>query len=507
MAIIAPPARVFVTGATGYIGGRLVPRLLERGYRVRALARDPRKLDERWWRDDANLEVVQGDVDDTEVLVRHLDGCQAAYYLVHSMKSSKRWIDHDRRLAESFRDAVNRSSLRQVIYLGGLGEMGDDLSDHLRSRREVERILGEATTPLTTLRAAMIIGSGSASFEILRYLVERLPIMITPRWVKTESQPVAVRDVLHWLMATIETDATTGRTIEMGGPDVVPYRELMQITAEELGLRRRIIIPLPVLTPELSSRWIGLVTPVTAEYGRPLAEGLRNRVVITGTPATEVMPHEPLGAREAIRLAVQRTATLEVETRWSSAGVVPGDPDWAGGTLFVDQRDIEIDAPPSAVFGAVCRIGGGHGWYAADILWRIRGWMDELVGGPGLQRGRRHPDEVAFGETLDFWRVADVQRNRRLALRAEMRLPGEATLTFEITPCPDASDAAPRSHLVMTARFQPSGLLGLAYWYSVLPAHHIVFKGMLRGIRRAAMLLAKEERTASAGAPASIREA
>lgn len=504
MAIVAPPARVFVTGATGYIGGRLVPRLLERGFRVRAMARDPRKLDERWWRDDANLEVVQGDVDDTEALVRHLDGCQAAYYLVHSMKSATQWIEHDRRLAESFRDAVNRSSLRRVVYLGGLGEMGDDLSDHLRSRREVERILGEAKTPLTTLRAAMIIGSGSASFEILRYLVERLPIMITPRWVKTESQPVAVRDVLHWLIATIETDATTGRTLEMGGPDVLPYRELMQITAKELGLRRRIILPLPVLTPELSSRWIGLVTPVTAEYGRPLAEGLRNRVVVTGTPAQELMPHEPLGVHEAIGLAVQRTATLEVETRWSSAGVVPGDPDWAGGTLFVDQREIEIDAPPSAVFGAVCRIGGGHGWYAADILWRIRGWMDELVGGPGLQRGRRHPDEVTFGESLDFWRVADVHRDRRLALRAEMRLPGEATLTFEITPCPEASDGAARSRLVMTARFQPSGLFGLAYWYTVLPAHHIVFKGMLRGIRRAAVGLAEAEKTAPEGAPAPI---
>ncbi len=542
MTLVTPPDRVLVTGATGYIGGRLVPRLLERGFPVRAVARDPRKLVSRPWRDHPGLEVVEGDVADTDVMARHLEGCAAAYYLVHSMKSSRQWIELDRRLAESFRDAAGRAEVGRILYLGGLGEMGDELSDHLRSRREVESILGDAGVPLTTFRAAMIIGSGSASFEILRYLVERLPIMVTPRWVRTESQPIAVRDVLHWLIAALGTPGTEGRTLELGGRDVLPYRDLMQMTAEVLGLRRRIIIPLPVLTPGLSSRWIGLVTPVTAEYGRPLAEGLRNRVVVTDPATAELMPHPALSAREAIELAVRRTATLEVETRWSAAGVVPGDPDWAGGTVFTDARDIDVAASPAHVFRAVCRIGGGHGWYAADLLWRIRGWMDQLVGGPGLRRGRRHPEEVEFGETLDFWRVADVQRDRRLGLRAEMWLPGEATLTFAIEPSsgePDGSiapgasrasgdhgepgasgatvdhdgsgdgaavgheaaastsrrDLGPTSpsRLHMTARFQPRGLLGLAYWYAVLPFHHVVFSGMLNGIRREAERTAREE--------------
>lgn len=368
MSTVAPPSQVLVTGGSGDIGARLVPRLLEHGYRVRVLARDPRKLESRSWFKHPHLDVMAGDLENTERLVEQLEGCEAAYYLVHSMNSSKTWKEHDRRLAESFRDAADRSSLKRIVYLGGLGEMHDNLSEHLRSRREVEAILGSSKVPLTTLRAAMIIGSGSVSFEILRYLVERLPIMITPRWVRTECQPVAVRDVLHWLIAALTTQAATGRTIGVGGRDIVTYRELMQITACELGLRRRIIITLPVLTPGLSARWISLVTPLPAGYARPLAEGLRNRVVVTGTSAAELMPHEPLSVREAIHLAVQRTATLEVETRWSSAGAVPGDPDWSGGKLFTDARTIEIDAPPEAVYRAVCRIGGSNGWYAAGIL-------------------------------------------------------------------------------------------------------------------------------------------
>ncbi len=449
---------------------------------MRCLAREPRKLEARPWRDDPRVEVVAGDMGDVAELTVQLRGCSVAYYLVHSMVvSGAGYSAQDRALAGRFAAAAREAGVERIIYLGGLGELGDELSTHLESRREVERVLGSTGVPVTVLRAAMIIGSGSASFEILRYLVERLPVMVTPKWVKTESQPVAIRDVLHWLVRCLETPETAGRVLEIGGPDVLEYRELMRIMQEELGLPRRWVIPVPVLTPRLSSLWIGLVTPVSASIGRPLAEGLRNRVVVTNGAAQELMPHEALSCREAIRRALGQTESAEIETRWSAAGVIEGDPDWAGGKEFVDARTIEVDAPASAVFAAVCRVGGGHGWYAADLLWRVRGWMDKLVGGPGLRRGRRHPDEVEFGEALDFWRVIGVERDRSLLLRAEMKLPGVAVLGFEI-----GERGEGRSVLTMTARFRPRGLRGLVYWYSVLPAHHIVFAGMLRGIRRAA---------------------
>lgn len=472
---------VFVTGATGYIGGRLVPRLLAAGHRVRCLARTPRKLDQRVWHNDPGVEVVQGDMSDAEKLADQMRGCRSAYYLVHSMEAGgASYAEHDRRLAELFARAATAAGVERIIYLGGLGEMGDRLSEHLGSRREVERVLRAGDARVTTIRAAMIIGSGSASFEILRYLVERLPVMVTPRWVNTESQPVAVRDVLHWLVACLETPETAGKTLEVGGPDVTEYRELMRIMAEERGLPRRVIVPVPVLTPRLSSLWIGLVTPVTPRIARPLAEGLRNRVIITGENARELMPHEPLGAREAIRRALGQVAESEIETNWSAAGPIPGDPDWAGGTVFVDERSIEIAAPVETVFRSVCRVGGGHGWYAADSLWKLRGWMDKAVGGPGLRRGRRHPETVEFGEALDFWRVIGIDQDRSLTLLAEMRLPGVATLGFEIEPLERGS------RLTMTARFRPRGLVGIVYWFGVLPLHHVVFGGMLRGIRRAA---------------------
>lgn len=474
--------RIFLTGATGYIGGRLAPRLLEAGYAVRCLAREPRKLAERPWRTDPRVEVVAGDLGEVRELAEQLRGCSVAYYLVHSMiVSGADYSSRDRELAARFAEAARAAGVERIIYLGGLGEMGDSLSTHLESRREVERVLGSAGVPVTVLRAAMIIGSGSASFEILRYLVERLPVMVTPKWVKTESQPVAIRDVLHWLVRCLETPETAGRVLEIGGPDVLEYRELMRIMQEELGLPRRVVIPVPVLTPRLSSLWIGLVTPVSASIGRPLAEGLRNRVVVTDDTAQRLMPHEALSCREAIRLALGNTRSSHIETRWSAAGVIEGDPGWAGGKEFVDSRTIEIGAPASRVFAAVCRVGGGHGWYAADLLWRVRGWMDKLCGGPGLRRGRRHPDEVEFGEALDFWRVIGVERDRSLLLRAEMKLPGVAVLGFAI-----GARGEGVSVLTMTARFRPRGLLGLLYWYAVLPAHHLVFSGMLRGIRREA---------------------
>jgi len=492
---------VFVTGATGYVGGRLVPALLEAGYRVRCLVREPRKLDARPWRHHPQLEVVAGEIDDSAKLTDALHGCRAAYYLVHSMVATGgTYAARDRELAGSFATAARDAGVRRIIYLGGLGEMGPDLSEHLRSRRQVEETLAASGVPVTTFRAAMIIGAGSASFEILRYLVERLPIMVTPKWVTTECQPVAIADVLHWLTRCIEVPETAGKTLEIGGADVMPYRELMQVMAEELRLSKRIIVPVPVLTPRLSSLWINLVTPVSYRIAKPLAEGLKNRVVVTDDTTQRLMPHHPLGVREAIRRALAKIEQNAVETRWSVAGPVPGDPSWAGGTVFTDERTVEIEASPSNVYAAVCRIGGGNGWYAGDVLWRLRGWLDTLVGGPGLRRGRRHPETVEFGETLDFWRVVGIDRDRSLSLRAEMKLPGEAQLDFQIEPLDEAAEHS-LTRLVMTARYRPRGLFGLIYWYAVVPLHELVFGGMLRGIRKTAEAMRRAEAAFPAAPP------
>lgn len=477
-------APILVTGATGYIGGRLVPQLLDNGYRVRCLVRDSRKLRCRPWADHEALEIVQGSAESEADLTGAMRGCEAAYYLIHSMMAAGRdYREHDRILAELFARVAAQTGLHRIIYLGGLGETGEGLSEHLASRREVEEGLASTRVPVTVLRAAMIIGSGSASYEILRYLVERLPIMVTPRWVKTECQPIAIHNVLNYLVLCLSTPATVGRTLDIGGADILTYREIMQVMAEALGLRRRFSVPVPVLTPRLSSLWIHLVTPISHRIARPLAEGLRNRVVCRNDDAVRLMPQPLLSVREAIEAALGMGSTSPIATTWADAGVIPGDPDWAGGKVFVDRRTVNVMAPASSVFNTFCRIGGENGYYAANWLWRLRGLFDRVFGGPGLRRGRRHPEKLAFGEALDFWRVTAVEKDRRLELRAEMRLPGVATLSFESLPMPDDPT---RSTLVQIARFKPRGLLGLCYWYSVLPLHGIVFRGMMRGIQREA---------------------
>jgi uncharacterized protein YbjT (DUF2867 family)/uncharacterized protein YndB with AHSA1/START domain len=485
---VAAPKRIFLTGATGYIGARLAPRLLARGYALRCLARSPGKLGARPWAADPRVEIVAGDGGDEAALAEAMRGCAAAYYLIHSMVvAGAGYAEADRRLAETFARAAARAGVGRILYLGGLGETGEGLSEHLASRREVERALASAGVPVTVLRAAMIIGSGSASFETLRYLVERLPAMVTPKWVATECQPIAVRDTLRYLIESLEHPETAGRTLDIGGADVLPYREILQIMAGELGLRRRWIVPMPVLTPRLSSLWIHLVTPISAALARPLAEGLRNRVVCRDDEARRLLPGPLLGVRESVRLAVGRLHEGAVESAWSDAGPLPGDPDWAGGTVFVDERAVEVAAPPAAVFRAVCRAGGGHGWYAADLLWRLRGAADRLCGGPGLRRGRRDPEVLRLGDALDFWRVTALDPDRRLGLRAEMKLPGAALLAFELEPLDGG-----RTRLVQTARFKPRGLAGLAYWWAVYPFHGLVFRGMLDGIRREAEQLAAD---------------
>lgn len=485
-------ATIYVTGATGYIGGRLAPRLVQRGYRVRCLTRSAAKLRARPWANHEMVEIVEGDAGDETTLINSMKGCASAYYLVHSMNANvEKYRERDLQLARLFGQSAKAAAIERIIYLGGLGGSEGDLSEHLQSRREVERALAEAGVTVTVLRAAMIIGSGSASFEILRYLVERLPVMITPRWVSTESQPIAVRDVMHYLIAALESPETAGRAIDIGGPEVRSYEEIMREMARALKLRRRLVIPVPVLTPRLSSLWIHLVTPLHASIARPLAEGLRNRVVCRNEDALRLMPHPEgksrLTIREAMNAALICMQSGEVESAWSDAGVMPGDPTWAGGTEFVDRRELLTTASRDACWKAVCSLGGEHGYYAVDWLWRLRGLMDRLSGGPGLRRGRRSPGRLMLGDALDFWRVTGIESSKYLELTAEMKLPGVARLRFEIEPAQSTLQGHQQSRLTMTATFRPKGLPGIAYWYSVLPLHGIVFRGMLKGLNSDAL--------------------
>jgi uncharacterized protein YbjT (DUF2867 family) len=476
--------RILLTGATGYIGGRLVPILLERGHDLRCLARRPERLEARPWRD--RVEVAAGDVLDPDSLDAALEGCDAAVYLVHSMARGKDFEEQDRAAATTFGDAAGRARLRRLVYLGGLGPEGEEhLSPHLKSRHEVGRLLAGGPVPTTEIRAAVIIGSGSLSFEMLRYLTEVLPIMTTPRWVRTRCQPISVRDVLTLLAEAVEDTSTEDRILEAGGPDVLTYTEMMQIYAEEAGLRRRIIIPVPVLSPGLSSLWVGLVTPLPPSIARPLVESLRHEAVVRSAPA--VLPAEPTPYREAVRRALDREPgeldTRKSDTGWTPSHPVPGDPDWSGGTEYLDRRVVPTDAEPRHLYWACTRIGGSVGYYGMNWAWRLRGLLDQLVGGVGLRRGRRDPEDLRIGEAVDFWRVETVVPDRMLRLHAEMRLPGEAWLEWEIVPTTEGSD------LVQTARFRPRGLFGRLYWFLMAPFHSLIFPRMA-----ARMAAAAEER-------------
>ena len=479
-------SRVLVCGATGYVGGRLVPRLLEEGLQVRCLVRSPEKMSDFECRDHPNLTIIQGTLDDEDSIRDAASDVDVAYYLVHAMISAGDDYDfRDRELANNFIRGLKGSTCQRIIYLGGLGEMGPDLSKHLLSRREVAEILQSSEIPTTVFRAAMIIGSGSASFEILRYLVDRLPIMITPKWVNVETQPIAIRDVLRYLVQCLDVSETVGRVVDIGGTDVLTYCEMMQVMATANGLSKRLILPVPVLTPRLSSGWISWVTPVNARIARPLAEGLRNRTVCRDDMAIQLMPGPLRGVKEAIDAALGKLAAGEFETRWSTAGEMPGDPSWSGGTTLREERSLEVNATCQDAFHAICQIGGKYGYWGADWLWSLRGWMDKLVGGPGLRRGRRHPTEIRFGEVIDFWRVNGYHPCELVRLHAEMKLPGKAELEFHIEPVSEG-----RCKVRQTARFRPKGLLGLAYWYSVLPIHCFVFPTMLNGIKRDAEAMA-----------------
>ena len=478
-----------VTGATGYIGGRLVPDLLAAGHRVRVMSRSPERLRDHPWA--GQVEIVRADAGDTDQVAAACAGVDVVYYLIHALGSGPAFEQTDRETARRMARAVRAAGVGRLVYLGGLEPQGEELSPHLRSRAEVAAILLDSGVPTVVLRAAIILGSGSASFEMLRYLTERLPVMVTPRWVHSRIQPIAVRDVLRYLVACALLPPSVHRCFDIGGPDVMTYAEMMQRYAEVAGLPRRRILPVPFFSPSLSSHWVGVVTPVPASIARPLVESLRNTVVCGEHDIAAYVPDPPgglLGFDEAVRLAIQKVRSYAVATRWSSASVpgapsdpLPTDPDWAGGSVYVDERSRATAAAPQALWRVVEGIGGDTGWYSFPLAWEVRGWLDRLVGGVGLRRGRRHPRDLYVGEALDWWRVEELEEGRLLRLRAEMRLPGLAWLEFHVEHEPGGG-----SRLRQRATFFPRGLLGQLYWWAVTPFHGIVFGGMLRNISRAA---------------------
>jgi uncharacterized protein YbjT (DUF2867 family) len=478
---------VLVTGATGYVGGRLVRVLLDRGFTVRVMGRSMKKLRHRPWISEPGVQAVEADVMDRASLSRALDGCWAAYYLVHSMNPGQRhFAAADRNAARNMARAAERARLSRIIYLGGLGTDDPDLSEHLRSRAEVAEILRTAGVPVTFLRAAVIIGSGSASFEILRYLVDRLPVMITPRWVRTPCQPIGIRNVLEYLAGCLEHEETTGETYDIGGTDVITYQRLMSLYAEESGLPPRLIVPVPFLTPRLSSAWVHLITPVPASLAGPLIQGLKSPVVCGENRIQSIIPQDLLSCREAIHEALSRTQKSAVETCWTDAGALSipewaqcGDAPYAGGTVLECGYRSVIRGRPDTVWQPITRIGGKTGWYFGSFLWVVRGGLDRLLGGAGLRRGRRHPETLRCGDALDFWRVAEVDSPFHLSLLAEMKLPGEAMLDFHIRPLDSE-----RTEIQMLSRFLPKGLFGLVYWYALYPFHQWIFKGMLKRMTR-----------------------
>ncbi len=479
-----------VTGASGYIGGRLIPLLVAEGARVRILARHPDGLRQREWYGD--VEIVQGDAMSPADMARAMVGVDVGYYLMHSLSAHDDFEKTERDMATTYATAARAAGVRRIVYLGGMIPDGRDvkLSPHLRSRAQVGEILRNSGVPTIELRAAVIIGSGSASFEMLRYLTERLPAMVTPRWVRTKTQPIAVRDVLYYLVEAARVPGDVNRAYDIGGPDVMTYQSMMQQFAEVAGLRPRVILPINLLSPGLSSHWVGLVTPVPRGIARPLVESLKVPVVCRDHAVADIIPDPAEGLlpyQTAVALALTRIREANVTTRWSSASVqgapaspLPTDPDWAGGSLYTDDREVPVAATPENTFAIVEGIGGETGYYAGNWMWELRGAADRVVGGVGLRRGRRDPHHARVGDALDFWRVEENIPPELLRLRAEMRLPGLAWLEWHVEP------AGSGSTLRQRATFHPRGLAGHAYWWAVAPFHAFVFRPMVRRMAAAA---------------------
>jgi uncharacterized protein YbjT (DUF2867 family) len=467
---------ILLTGATGYVGGRLLQALEDDGLPVRCLARRPEVLAGRVG---ANTTIVPGDCLDRGSLDAALRGIDTAFYLVHSLGSNGSFAEQDRRAASNFGDAARVAGVRRIVFVGGLGEPGDDLSEHLESRQATGEALRASGVPVIEFRASIILGSGSLSFELIRALVERLPAMVCPSWVRTKAQPIHIQDVIGYLMASMALEGDDSRMFEIGGADRVSYQEIMEEYARQRGLRR-LFLPVPVLTPYLSSLWLGLTTPIYARVGRKLIESIKNPTVVRDDAALRVFDIRPIGLREAIRLAMQNEDRRLASTRWTDVVSSAGPPGPWGrvrfGTRRVDTRSATVSASAEAAFAPIRRIGGVSGWYYADWIWRLRGFIDVLMGGVGLRRGRRDPEKLEVGDALDCWRVEAYEPDRRLRLTAEMRLPGRAWLEFECKPGKSGATVH------QTAVFDPVGLAGLVYWYCTSPLHSLIFSGMLRGI-------------------------
>jgi len=490
---------ILLTGATGYIGGRLLKDLEAQGHRVRCLARQPEFLRARVA---IGTEVVAGDMLESASLDQAMIGVETAYYLVHSMQRGSDFSEKDRSAAQNFGAAARAAGVRRIIYVGGLGDDRQELSAHLRSRHEVGDVLRASGVPVLEFRASIIIGSGSLSFELIRALVERLPAMIMPRWVNVIAQPIAINDILAYLVAGLDIPLDGSRIFEIGGTDCVSYGDIMREYARQRGLKR-LMIPVPVLTPKLSSLWLGLVTPLYARVGRILVDSMRHETVVRDRAALEVFPIRSRGFREAIAAALHNEDHEFAQTRWSdSLSTANPKRDWGGvrfGNRIVDTRTVTVTAPPEAAFAAIERIGGATGWYFGNALWQLRGWLDLLVGGVGMRRGRRDARHLLPGDVLDCWRVESIETPQLLRLTAEMKLPGRAWLEFEVQP------AKVGVTLRQTAIFDPVGLWGLAYWYALFPLHELVFRGMIRNLGRAAVVVAPETKSVNPTAPKPSR--
>jgi len=472
---------VLLTGATGYVGGRLLPLLEQRGCHIRCMVRRPQYLTSRVAE---GTEVVAGDAQNYDSLLSALQGVKVAYYLIHSMGDAGSFEEQDRNAAKSFAAAAREAGVQRIVYLGGLGDDDEDLSAHLQSRHEVGDLLRESGCQVVEFRASIVIGSGSLSFELVRSLVQRLPVMICPKWVSVQSQPIAIEDLLDYLMEALDREEEESRIFEIGGPEQVSYGEIMREYAKQRGLRRW-FISVPILTPRLSSLWLGLVTPIYARVGRKLVDSLRNPTIVKDPQSAREFKVRPRGLSAAIDRALKNEDSDFAVTRWSDAlSSSRGVMTWGGtrfGNRVVDSRCVTVAAKPEDAFRPIRRIGGKQGWYYANFLWAIRGWIDLACGGVGLRRGRRDQDDLQVGEVLDWWRVEEFIPNQRLRLGAEMKVPGRAWLEFEVEPCDEGST------IRQTAIFDPAGVLGLAYWYGIFPLHAVIFRGMLNRIGAAAL--------------------